>query len=33
MSFVDLKENQPIPNSVFDFLPPDGVDVIDESGQ
>jgi outer membrane lipoprotein carrier protein len=33
MSFVDLKENQPIPNSVFDFLPPDGVDVIDESAQ
>lgn len=33
MSFVDLKENQPIPNSVFDFIPPDGVDVIDESAQ
>ena len=32
MSFVDLKENQPIPDSSFDFVPPAGVDVIDESG-
>jgi len=31
MSFVDLKENQPISDTVFDFIPPDGVDVIDES--
>lgn len=31
MSFVDLKENQPISDTVFDFVPPDGVDVIDES--
>lgn len=32
MSFGDLKENQPIADRVFDFLPPDGVDIIDESG-
>ncbi len=32
MSFVDLKENEPIDDRVFDFLPPLGVDVIDESG-
>ena len=32
MSFGDLKENQPIADKVFDFLPPDGVDIIDESG-
>lgn len=32
MSFVDLKENQPIPDSAFDFVPPAGVDVIDDSG-
>jgi len=33
MSFIDLKENQPIADSAFDFVPPPGVDVIDESGQ
>jgi outer membrane lipoprotein carrier protein len=33
MSFIDLKENEPIPDSAFDFVPPAGVDVIDESGQ
>ncbi len=31
MSFVDLKENGPIDNQVFDFLPPVGVDVIDDT--
>jgi outer membrane lipoprotein carrier protein len=31
MSFVDLKENQPISDSIFNFVPPPGVDVIDES--
>ena len=31
MSFVDLKENQPISDSIFNFVPPAGVDVIDES--
>lgn len=31
MSFVDLKENRPIDDRTFDFLPPDGVDVIDDT--
>ena len=31
ISFVDLKENVPIPLSVFDFVPPDGVDIIDNT--
>ncbi|MEM7195640.1 MAG: outer membrane lipoprotein chaperone LolA [Pseudomonadota bacterium] len=31
ITFVDLKENQPISDTVFDFIPPPGVDVIDES--
>jgi len=31
ISFVDLKENQPIPESVFNFVPPDGVDIIDNT--
>jgi outer membrane lipoprotein carrier protein len=29
--FVDLKENTPIPLTVFNFVPPEGVDVIDNS--
>ncbi len=29
MSFVDLKENEPIDDRLFEFLPPLGVDVID----
>ena len=28
ISFVDLKENTPIDITVFDFIPPEGVDVI-----
>ena len=31
ISFVDLKENTPIPLTTFDFIPPEGVDVIDNS--
>ena len=31
ISFVDLKENEPIPASVFKFVPPDGVDIIDNT--
>jgi outer membrane lipoprotein carrier protein len=31
MSFASLKENQPVPDSAFIFVPPAGVDVIDES--
>ncbi len=31
LSFVDLKENEPIPASVFNFVPPDGVDIIDNT--
>ena len=31
ISFVDLKENEPIPASVFNFVPPDGVDIIDNT--
>ncbi len=31
MSFIDLKENKPIPDSAFTFAPPQGVDIIDES--
>ena len=32
ISFVDLKENEPVPASVFNFVPPDGVDIIDNTG-
>ena len=31
ISFVDLKENIPVPLSIFDFIPPEGVDVIDNT--
>ncbi len=31
ISFVDLKENIPIAVSIFDFIPPEGVDVIDNT--
>ncbi len=31
ISFVDLKENEPIPESVFNFVPPDGVDIMDSA--
>ncbi len=31
ISFVDLKENEPISQSVFNFVPPDGVDIIDNT--
>jgi len=31
MTFVDLKENKGIPDTDFDFIPPPGVDVLDES--
>jgi outer membrane lipoprotein carrier protein len=31
ISFIDLKENVPIPITTFDFLPPEGVDVIDNT--
>lgn len=31
MTFVDLKENKEIPDTAFDFIPPPGVDIIDES--
>ncbi len=31
ISFVDLKENIPLSVSIFDFLPPEGVDVIDNT--
>ncbi len=31
MSFASLKENQPVSDSTFVFVPPVGVDIIDES--
>ncbi len=31
ISFVDLKENIPIPLTTFEFIPPQGVDVIDNT--
>ena len=31
ISFVDLKENVPIAPGTFDFVPPEGVDIISES--
>ena len=33
ISFVDLKENIPVPPTTFEFIPPEGVDVITETGQ
>ncbi len=33
ISFVDLKENVPISRSIFDFIPPPGVDVISEDNE
>ncbi len=33
ISFVDLKENAPLAERIFEFVPPDGIDVIDQSGQ
>jgi len=33
ISFVDLKENLPIPATTFDFILPDGVDIIDNTRQ
>lgn len=33
ISFVDLKENVPISPATFEFIPPEGVDVISETGQ
>ena len=33
ISFVDLKENAPLADQIFEFVPPEGIDVIDESGQ
>lgn len=32
ISFVEVKENQPIADSAFEFEPPEGIDVIDQSG-
>ncbi|NKB76317.1 MAG: outer membrane lipoprotein chaperone LolA [Gammaproteobacteria bacterium] len=32
ISFIDLKENVFIPSTIFDFIAPDGVDVIDAAG-
>jgi len=31
INFVDLKENLPIPATAFDFIIPDGVDIIDNT--
>lgn len=33
ISFVDVKENVPLADEIFEFTPPDGIDVIDQSGQ
>jgi len=33
ISFVDLKENIVVPPTTFEFVPPEGVDVITETGQ
>ena len=33
ISFIDLKENATVADSVFEFVPPIGTDVIDESEQ
>ncbi len=32
ISFINLKENVPLADDIFQFIPPDGVDVIDQSG-
>ena len=31
ISFVDLKENKPIPLTAFEFIPPEGVDILDNT--
>lgn len=31
ISFIDLRENQPLADGIFEFAPPAGVDVIDQS--
>ena len=33
ISFVDLKENVPVSPTTFEFIPPEGVDIISETGQ
>lgn len=33
ISFVDLEENAPVADRIFEFVPPDGTDIIDESNQ
>ena len=33
ISFVDLKENIPLPLTTFNFVPPEGVDIIDNTEQ
>ena len=33
LSFVDLKENIVIPSAAFEFSPPAGVDIIDNTGE
>lgn len=33
MTFVDIKENHDIPDKAFIFVPPPGVDIVDESSQ
>ena len=32
ISFINLKENVPLADEIFQLIPPDGVDVIDQSG-
>ena len=33
ISFANLKENESLVEQIFQFIPPDGVDVIDQSGE
>ena len=33
ISFANLKENESLAEQIFQFIPPDGVDVIDQSGE
>ena len=33
ISFIDLEENIPVADSIFEFVPPEGVDIIDQANQ
>lgn len=33
IAFTDLRENAPLADAQFEFVPPDGIDIIDQSGE